>query len=146
LGQCYKAFLESDTYREFQERHSTNKHIGIQRFRENLCKCVHGPSEDSCVDLHLHGLQEYMTAINLFLLKGSESDPKFWARRFYRVISRDNPNAKFYSSLAHCSTKNAIVSSTLSRIVTKYVKRAFLYLISLLLKTLFPRRKSESWL
>ena len=56
-------FKLSDAYWDFLERHGSNKTIGIRCFRDSLCKCICDPSEDSCMDLLLHGLQEYMTVI-----------------------------------------------------------------------------------
>ena len=60
----YESFKKSEAYREFQRVWGTDKTIGEQRFRGNLCNCVREATPLSCVDLLESGLQEYMTAIN----------------------------------------------------------------------------------
>jgi hypothetical protein len=58
----YESFKTSNAYREFQANNN-GRTIGKEVFRLEVCECVRNPSPQSCVDLHMSALSEYMKAI-----------------------------------------------------------------------------------
>lgn len=62
----YKDFAKSNAYAKFRRQQQENGQrdtISETVFRNNVCKCVRDPSPESCVDLLMSGLSEYMKAI-----------------------------------------------------------------------------------
>lgn len=65
MAKRYQSFLESEMYKIFKETSLGDKTRTISRevFRQEVCECVRDPSPQSCVDLRMSALSEYMKGI-----------------------------------------------------------------------------------
>ena len=63
----FQQFKDSIYYANWKKKYP-NLNIGKRNFWKHVCKCVRRPTPHSCVDLHLTGLDAFMTSIRTSLL------------------------------------------------------------------------------